>query len=102
MKKFIVLLVTLIIVFQSPVVFAAGDDLNIIADLLIARPLGLVSLVIGSAVYIVSLPFVAFTQSGDEKVKKTFIEDPYHYTFKRPLGDIVADPLTRTSRGKNY
>jgi hypothetical protein len=99
MKKFIVLLVTLIIVFQSPVVFAAGDDFNIIADLLVARPLGLASLVIGSAVYIVSLPFAAFTESGD-KVKKTFLEDPYHYTFKRPLGDISSDAVT--SKDRNY
>jgi hypothetical protein len=86
MKKFIVVLIALVIVFQSPVVFAANDDLNIVADLLITRPLGLASLVVGSAVYIVSLPF---TQSRD-KVAKTFVEDPYYFTFKRPLGDFSS------------
>jgi hypothetical protein len=99
MKKFIVVLIALVIVFHSPVVFAADDDLNIVADLLITRPLGLASLVVGSAVYIVSLPFAAFTQSGD-KVKKTFLEDPYHYTFKRPLGDISSS--SRSSGDRNY
>jgi hypothetical protein len=98
MKKFIIVLIALVIVFHSPAVFAAGDDLMIVADLVISRPLGFASLVLGSAVYIVSLPFAAFTQSGD-KVKKTFIEDPYNYTFKRPLGDIGS---AKTSADRNY
>lgn len=98
MKKFIIVLIALVMVLQSPAVFAAGDDVMIIADLVISRPLGFASLVLGSAVYIVSLPFAAVTQSGD-KVAKTFVEDPFHYTFKRPLGDIGS---SKTTGDRNY
>ena len=55
------------------------------ADLFIARPLGLISTVAGTAVFIVSLPFSALggnvEPAADEMVVK-----PVRYTFLRPLG----------------
>lgn len=61
------------------------DPAVIIADLVVARPLGLVVTVIGSAIFVVSLPFAAL---GDniEETKESLVIIPAEYTFQRPLG----------------
>ena len=57
------------------------------ADLLVVRPLGLVASVVGTAVFIVSLPFSAL--GGNTKIAcQKLVEDPAKFTFKRPLGDF--------------
>lgn len=61
------------------------DPAVIIADLVVARPLGLVVTVIGSAVFIVALPFAALGDNVDE-VKDSLVITPAEYTFQRPLG----------------
>ncbi len=55
------------------------------ADLLIARPGGLVATVLGSAVFIVGLPFTLLNGSTGEAAQKLVVE-PAQYTFARPLG----------------
>jgi hypothetical protein len=54
-------------------------------DLLLVRPTGLAATILGSAVFIVALPFTALT-GGTEKSYEKLIKDPAVYTFKRPLG----------------
>jgi hypothetical protein len=54
---------------------------------LIARPVGIVSIVIGTAMYVVSLPF-AIPSGSVEKTGKLLVADPFNYTFCRPLGDF--------------
>lgn len=57
------------------------------ADLAFARPLGLVALVLGSAIFIVSLPFSALGGNAKDASQKLVV-DPAKFTFKRPLGDF--------------
>ncbi|MDG4597676.1 MAG: hypothetical protein P9F75_18650 [Candidatus Contendobacter sp.] len=55
------------------------------ADLLIARPGGLVATVLGSAVFIVGLPFTLLSGSTGQAAQ-TLVVEPAQYTFARPLG----------------
>ena len=57
------------------------------ADVLIVRPLGIIATVVGSALFIVALPFAALGgNTGD--VFEHLVKDPAKFTFQRPLGDI--------------
>lgn len=56
-------------------------------DLLLVRPVGVVSVVLGSAVFLVALPFSVLGGNTGEAAKK-LIADPVKFTFKRPLGDF--------------
>lgn len=62
----------------------------IVADVFIARPLGIVATLAGSALYIVSLPFTVPAR-GTEQAKRVLVDYPYHYTFSRPLGEFYDD-----------
>lgn len=54
-------------------------------DLFIARPLGLVGTIVGTAVYIVALPINLLTFNLAEPARKLIIE-PVKFTFVRELG----------------
>lgn len=56
-------------------------------DFLVVRPIGLVATVIGSAFWVVSLPFSASGDNFDTATKK-LVKEPAAYTFKRPLGEF--------------
>jgi hypothetical protein len=58
------------------------------ADLIIARPLGLAATVLGTAVFIVALPFSAISGNVSDPARRLIVE-PAEFTFTRPLG---ADP----------
>lgn len=62
-----------------------GGDMAV--DLVLARPIGLLSIIGGSVLFVVSLPFTIPSGSvgaaADELVRK-----PINYTFRRPLGQI--------------
>jgi hypothetical protein len=62
-----------------------ADDIPIVIDVLILRPVGIAACVIGLAVAVVAMPFALPSKSTD-KVYRALIEDPFHYTFTRPLG----------------
>ena len=57
----------------------------IATDALVARPLGLAATLLGTAIFIVSLPFSLPSKSSDEAAHK-LIAEPATYTFARPLG----------------
>ena len=57
------------------------------ADLLVIRPLGIVATVVGSAIFIVSLPFSALGGNTKTACQK-LVKDPAKFTFKRPLGEF--------------
>ena len=61
------------------------DDGEVIVDLLLARPLGLVGSVAGLAIHGVGLLFSVPGENFSE-VAEVMVEDPLHYTFNRPLG----------------
>jgi hypothetical protein len=58
-----------------------------IADTVFARPLGLATTIVGSAVFVVSLPFSALGGNVSTAFQK-LVKDPLVFTFKRPLGDF--------------
>ena len=56
-------------------------------DFAIVRPIGLAATVIGSAFWLVSLPFSALGDNADVATEK-LVKEPAAYTFKRPLGEF--------------
>lgn len=59
------------------------------ADLLVARPGGLVATVLGTAVFIVGLPFTLINGSTEQAAQALVVE-PAQYTFARPLGQNIG------------
>ena len=56
-------------------------------DLIVLRPLGIISLAAGTALYVVSLPFSALGGNTDQ-AKEKLVRDPAEFTFSRKLGDL--------------
>jgi|ERR1035438_8982982 hypothetical protein len=69
--------------------FAAGDNgaVSVAVDVVVARPVSFVLTVLGSALFVVSLPVAAASGCVD-KVAKTLVVAPAKDTFTRPLGDL--------------
>ena len=68
--------------------YVTGEDRNaasMMFDLILLRPLGLVATVIGTAFFVVTIPFSALGGNTGEAAKKLVVE-PAKYTFSRPLG----------------
>ena len=68
--------------------YVTGEDRNAVSmmfDLVVLRPLGLVATVVGTAFFIVSLPFSALGGNTGEAANKLVVA-PAKYTFSRPLG----------------
>jgi len=60
---------------------------EMIFDAVLVRPLMLVGTVIGTVVFVVTLPFSALGGNVEEAADKLVVE-PATYTFVRPLGEI--------------
>jgi hypothetical protein len=85
MKKLFIILLTVLIV-SSPTFATSGfDEEHVMADALIARPLGLASIVVGATFFVISLPFSVISGNSD-KATKVLLVKPINYTFKRPIG----------------
>ena len=89
MKKMVMaaFVVVTLISTSVPVLANDGGAVEMIADVLIARPAGLVAIVIGTAAFIVALPFAAISGSV-EPVARTLVAEPFKFTFTRPVGDF--------------
>jgi hypothetical protein len=57
------------------------------ADALVVRPLGFCAMILGGAVFVVSLPFSALGGNVDAAYNQ-LLADPAKFTFKRPLGEF--------------
>lgn len=81
----------LAVTFATVTPASASDDgsFEIIADTLVVRPACLVATVVGSAFFVVSLPFAAASKSV-KKTAKTLVVKPAQATFTRPVGDMDA------------
>ncbi len=88
-KKSIAMLVACALIMSSVPAFAEPpkDGMVIVADVLFARTTGLVAIVVGSAMWIVALPFSIPSGSVDT-ASQLLVVDPCKYTFVRPLGDF--------------
>ena len=60
-------------------------------DLFFLRPCGAAATVVGSAIFVVSLPFSALGRNVG-RAGKALVVDPFVFTFSRPLGVIRFSP----------
>ncbi len=58
----------------------------VIVDIVIARPLGFVALVIGTGAAVVATPF-ALASGTTHEVYGTLVGQPFYFTVNRPLGE---------------
>jgi hypothetical protein len=65
----------------------SASDAAMAADAILARPLGIVSMVTGFGLFIVSSPFSALGGNIGE-AWGTLVTSPAKFTFVRPLGDF--------------
>src|SRR5215471_6577025 len=103
MQSGIALLVVILFLWATSLVHAADDSYtartadvsaeSVIVDGLLLRPGGLVATVVGTAVFVVTLPFSIPTKSVDKAAQKLVV-DPAKYTFVRPLGQVeISKPM---------
>jgi hypothetical protein len=64
----------------------SGDDVAVVFDLVVLRPIGFVGLVGGTLVFIGSLPFTLSTWTVP-KAFNALVRGPAVYTFARELGE---------------
>ena len=62
---------------------------EVFVDAALIRPLGVVTLVSGAAVWLVSLPFTLPSGSVG-KATEALLSKPYQHTFKRPVGQFAT------------
>jgi hypothetical protein len=86
-KKLIAFLVVFALIASAAPVLAEPTDTEIIPDVLIARPCGLATTVLGSVLFVVSLP-VAIPSGSVKNVGRRLVLDPVEFTFIRPVGDF--------------
>ena len=96
MKKLIAVL-TLAALLTLPSASADASNLSsdyeetggaaIAIDVLLARPLGIASLAIGSVIFIVALPYTIPSWSVAKAADK-LIAEPFRFTFLRPIGEV--------------
>lgn len=68
----------------------SGDKAtDMVVDVVVMRPLGLVATVAGAALTVVALPFTLPSGSVGASAHELIVK-PAEYTFKRPLGDFSA------------
>ncbi|TCJ18522.1 hypothetical protein EZJ19_02075 [Parasulfuritortus cantonensis] len=62
-----------------------GGDM--VVDLIVLRPIGLASTVVGGALFVLGLPFTVPSGTVGESACQ-LVKRPAAYTFARPLGDL--------------
>ena len=70
----------------------AFDDRSfeaVAADAIVVRPLSFVATVIGSALFVVSLPVALISQSTSQTAEALVLR-PARATFTRPMGDLSS------------
>jgi signal peptidase I len=68
----------------------SGDrTTDMVVDVLVVRPLGLATTVVGAVLTVVALPFTIPSGSMRESAQYMVVE-PAEYTFKRPLGEFES------------
>ncbi len=80
------LIAVALVLFSAPA-FGYGDGMTMTMDVLIARPAALAATVLGTAVFIVALPF-AVTSGSVGMTACELVSTPFRYTFVRPVGDF--------------
>ena len=93
MKKMVIaaLVVVTLISTSVPALAEGGATVAsaMVVDVIIGRPAGIVTTILGSAVFVLALPFAALSGSV-EPVVQTLVVDPFKWTFTRPVGDFSS------------
>ena len=71
----------------SPPCFASEDPATMAVDALLVRPFCFLGTIVGSAVFVISLP-VAATSKSVRRATRALVVKPAQATFTRPLGDF--------------
>ena len=80
--------------------FGNDEALDATVDILLVRPVSLAATVVGTAVFIVSLPFSIPSQSVGSTAQ-TLIAEPFNYTFTRPIGGFSGERMrSKTPSGE--
>jgi hypothetical protein len=91
MKRMViaVLVVVTLVLTSVPALADGGAAVAtaMVVDVIIGRPAGIVATILGSAVFVLALPFAALSGSV-ESVAQTLVVDPFKFTFTRPVGDF--------------
>jgi len=96
MKKLTVtILIAMCIIMTSVPVFGNDQAFEATVDILLVRPVSLAATVVGTAVFIVSLPFSIPSKSVGATAQ-TLVVEPFNYTFTRPIGGFSGERM----RGK--
>lgn len=106
-KKLIVAVIMAVSAGQAAAVDPEADRVptasEVFIDAALVRPLGVVTLVAGAAVWVVSLPFTLPSGSVG-KSTEALIVTPFKHTFKRPVGQFATcedRPDTCTSQSSD-
>ena len=104
MQSGMALLVAVLFLWATSLVHAAedsytarSDDVSaeaVVVDGLLLRPGGVLATLLGTVVFVVTLPFSIPTKSVDKAAQKLIV-DPAKYTFVRPLGQIESPKPAR-------
>lgn len=93
MKKLTVtMFIAIIIVIISVPAFGNDQTLDATVDIILVRPASLAATLVGTAVFIVSLPFSIPSESVGTTAK-TLVAEPFSFTFTRPIGDFSGDRM---------
>jgi hypothetical protein len=90
MKTIITVISALALLLSTSPTALAGEDSDataMVVDAAVARPFTFALTVVGTALFVVSLP-VAVPSGSVGKAAKTLVAAPAKDTFKRPLGDL--------------
>lgn len=68
---------------------ASEDALMVTGDVVLARPAGLLATLLGSVIFVVSLP-IAATSGSIHETADALVMQPAAATFTRPLGDFSS------------
>ncbi len=66
----------------------APSGAAMLVDLVVARPLGLVTTLLGTVVFVAGLPFELLAGNVSDPARR-LVGDPARFTFTRPLGEDI-------------
>ena len=69
----------------------------IAGDIIIVRPISLAATLLGTVIFVASLPF-SIPSGSVGSAAKSLIVEPAQYTFSRPLGQTQAKPIEDVQR----
>lgn len=72
---------------DDPNTVSGDKTTDMVVDVLVVRPLGLATTVVGAVLTVVALPFTIPSGSVKESAEMMIV-NPAEYTFKRPLGEF--------------